>query len=137
MGSAIRESRSVSYYYLTVFLRLLTHTDSRTRGQQTFRISSAKMDLYLSSFFSLQIIRDWNRLPPAVTSVSPMESFRTALGSFPATIPAVSGVEPRKYRLHNCCYDNYTYFNYIIYSYLQFFNPLYFKQWIIIFEICV
>lgn len=76
MGSAIRESRSVSYYYLTVFLRLLTHTDSRTRGQQTFRISSAKMDLYLSSFFSLQIIRDWNRLPPAVISVSPMESFK-------------------------------------------------------------
>lgn len=126
MGSANKESRSVSYYYLTVYLRLLTHTDSRTRGQHICQ------DGFVPKFlFSLQIIRDWNRLPPAVTSVSPMERFRTALGSFPATIPALSGVEPRKYRLHNCCYDNYSYythFNYTIYSYLQFFNPLYFKQ---------
>jgi hypothetical protein len=42
----------------------LLPSDSRTRGQNTFRIPSTRKDVYQNSFFP-RSIRDWNNLPSA------------------------------------------------------------------------
>ena len=60
----------------------LIQSDSRTRGQHTFRIPSTRRDVYRFSF-SPRTIRDWNQLPSAVTSASSIEGYRAALGNLP------------------------------------------------------
>jgi hypothetical protein len=49
--------------------------DSRTRGQNTFRIPSTRKDVYRNSFFP-RSIREWNNLPPAAKTASSVEEFR-------------------------------------------------------------
>jgi hypothetical protein len=45
----------------------LLPSDSRTRGQNTFRIPSTRKNVYRNSFFP-RSIRDWNNLPSAATT---------------------------------------------------------------------
>ncbi|KAK3107483.1 hypothetical protein FSP39_015480 [Pinctada imbricata] len=62
----------------------LIQSDSRTRGQHTFRIPTARKDVHVYRFsFFPRTIRDWNKLPSAVSSASSLEGYRTALGDLP------------------------------------------------------
>ena len=60
----------------------LLPSDSRTRGQNTFRIPSTRKDIYRNSFFP-RSIRQWNNLPSAATTASSVEEFRDTLGNLP------------------------------------------------------
>ena len=63
----------------------LLPSDSRTRGQNTFRIPSTRKDVYRNSFFP-RSIREWNNLPSAATTSSSVDEFRDTLGNLPALI---------------------------------------------------
>ena len=45
----------------------LTASDSRTRGQHTFRVPPSLKDVHRTSFFP-RTIRDWNIIPPSATA---------------------------------------------------------------------
>jgi hypothetical protein len=59
----------------------LLPTDSRTRGQNTFRIPSSRKDVYRNSFFSRSIL-EWNNLPSSATTASSVVVTRGCFGSY-------------------------------------------------------
>ena len=61
----------------------LIPSDSRTRGENTFRVPTTRKDVYRHSFFP-STIRDWNALPAAATTASSLEAFKGVLGDIPS-----------------------------------------------------
>jgi hypothetical protein len=59
---------------------LPSDSNSKTRGQNTFRIPSTRKDVYRNSFFP-RSIREWNNLPSAAITASSVEEFRDTLGN--------------------------------------------------------
>ena len=57
--------------------------DSRTRGANKFREIPASKDAYRQSFYP-RTIRQWNKLPPDITSTSSLEGFKAKLDRLPA-----------------------------------------------------
>ena len=54
-------------------------SDARTRGAQRFHQEHMKNKTLFNSF-SPRAVRDWNRLPPNITSIQDPEAFRRSLG---------------------------------------------------------
>ena len=56
----------------------LKQSDSRTRGFSRFFQEHTASEVYYNSLFP-RTIRDWNKLPPQVTSATSLEEFRAGL----------------------------------------------------------
>ena len=62
-------------------------SDSRTRGNQRFHQEHTKNQILYNSFFP-RTVRDWNKLPPKITSIQDPEVFRAHLGGNNINRPA-------------------------------------------------
>ena len=59
-------------------------SDSRTRGSQRFQQIHIKNPVYFNSFFP-RTLREWNKLPPSLTSMESTDVFRDCLGGTTST----------------------------------------------------
>ena len=67
----------------------ITYGDTRTRGNQRFKQVHITNKVYFNSFFP-RTAREWNKLPPSLTSTENPEVFRNGLGGLTSACQTVS-----------------------------------------------